>query len=73
MNNGIINFPTQLQLFLHFYKICLMMHGSMNVNQRLNIAYCKIALNRIYDQPDDGLEKMPKHVVPKVRCVNKAP
>jgi len=28
----------------------------------------------IYDQPDDGLEKQPKHVVvPKIRYVNKAP
>jgi len=25
--------------------------------QRLNIAYCVAASNRIYDQPDDGLEK----------------
>jgi len=25
--------------------------------QRLNIAYCIVASNRIYDQPDDGLEK----------------
>jgi hypothetical protein len=25
--------------------------------QRLNIAYCMVASNRIYDQTDDGLEK----------------
>jgi hypothetical protein len=42
--------------------------------QRLNIAYCIVAWNSIYDQPDDGLEKRPKHVVaPKIRYVNKAP
>jgi hypothetical protein len=40
---------------------------------RLNIAYCVVASNRIHDQPDDGLEKRPKHVVvPKIRYVNKA-
>ena len=39
-----------------------------------NISYCIVASNRIYDQPDDGLRKRPKHVVaPKVRYVNKAP
>jgi hypothetical protein len=33
-----------------------------------------VVSNRIYDQPDDGLEKRPKHVaVPKIRYVNKAP
>jgi hypothetical protein len=31
-----------------------------------------IALNRIYDQPEDGIGKRPKHVVPKVRYVKKA-
>jgi len=31
-NSGIINCPTQLHLVGHFYKICIMMHGSMNVN-----------------------------------------
>jgi hypothetical protein len=41
--------------------------------KRLNIAYCVVASNRIYDRPDDGLEKRPKHVVaPEVRYVNKA-
>jgi len=30
-NNGIINCPTQLHPVGHFYKICIMMHGSMNV------------------------------------------
>ena len=30
-NNGIVNCPTQLHLVGHFYKICIMMHGSMNV------------------------------------------
>jgi hypothetical protein len=30
-NNRIINCPTQLHLFGHFYKICIMMDGSMNV------------------------------------------
>jgi len=41
---------------------------------RLNTAYCIVASNMIYDQPDDDLEKRPKHVVaPKVRYVNKAP
>jgi hypothetical protein len=41
--------------------------------QRLNIAFCMVASNRIYDQRDDGLEKRPKHVVTlKVRYVNKA-
>jgi hypothetical protein len=30
-NNGIINCPTQLHLVGHFYKICIMMHGSINV------------------------------------------
>ena len=29
-NNGIINCPTQLHLVGHFYKICILMHGSMN-------------------------------------------
>ena len=29
--NVIINCPTQLHLVGHFYKICIMMHGSMNV------------------------------------------
>jgi len=29
--NGIINCPTQLHLVCHFYKICIMMHGYMNV------------------------------------------
>ena len=43
--------------------------------QSLNIAYCIVVSNRIYDQPDDGLEKeRPKHVVSlKVRYVNRAP
>jgi hypothetical protein len=35
-NNGIINCPTQLHLVDHFYKICIMMHRSMNVKP-LNI------------------------------------
>ena len=30
-NDGIINFPTQLHLVGHLYKICIMTHGSMNV------------------------------------------
>jgi hypothetical protein len=30
-NNGIINFPIQLHLFGHFFKICVMMQGYMNV------------------------------------------
>jgi hypothetical protein len=30
-NNRIINCTTQLHLVGHFYKICIMMHGSMNV------------------------------------------
>jgi len=31
-----------------------------------------VASNRIDDQPDDGLEKIPKRVVvPKIRYVNK--
>jgi len=30
-NNGIINCPTQLHLVGHFYKICIVMHGSINV------------------------------------------
>jgi hypothetical protein len=30
-NNAIINFLTQLRRFGHFYKICIMMHGSINV------------------------------------------
>jgi hypothetical protein len=30
-NNGIINCPTQLHLVGRFYKICIMMHGSVNV------------------------------------------
>jgi hypothetical protein len=25
--------------------------------QRLNVAFCTVASNRIYNQPDDGLEK----------------
>jgi len=32
-NQGIINCPTQLRLVGHFYKICIMMHGSMKVNR----------------------------------------
>ena len=41
--------------------------------QRLNIAYCIVVSNRIYDQPDDCLEKRPKRVVAReVRYVNKA-
>ena len=36
------------------------------------ILHCIVALNRIYNQPDDGLEKRRKHVVvPKVCYVNK--
>jgi len=36
--------------------------------------HCIVASNRIYDQPDNGLEKRPKHVVvPKIRYVSKAP
>jgi hypothetical protein len=30
-NNGVINCPTKLHLVGHFYNICIMMHGSMNV------------------------------------------
>ena len=30
-NNAIISCTTQLRLAGHFYKICIMMHGSMNV------------------------------------------
>ena len=37
-NNGIINCPTQLHLAGHFYKICIMMHGSMNVKS-MNVIY----------------------------------
>ena len=37
-NNGIINCPTQLHLVGHFYKICIMMHGSMNVKKKCVIA-----------------------------------
>ena len=36
--------------------------------------HCTVAPNRIYDQPDDSIEKRPKHVVvPKIRYMNKAP
>ena len=39
----------------------------------LYLLYCIVASNRIYDQPYDGLEKGPKHVVaPKIRYVNNA-
>jgi len=30
-NNGIINCPMQLHLVGHFYMICNMKHGSMNI------------------------------------------
>jgi len=33
-NNGIINCPRQLHLVGHFYRICIMMHGSMTVKYR---------------------------------------
>ena len=35
-NNGIINCPTQLHLVGHFYKICITMHGSLNVKTFLD-------------------------------------
>jgi len=38
-NNGIVNCPTQLHLVGHFYKICIMMHGSMNVTLTPEIWY----------------------------------
>jgi len=34
-NNRITNCPTQLYLVGHFYKICIMMHGSKNVKLAL--------------------------------------
>jgi len=34
-NKGIIKCPTQLHLVGHFYKLCIMMHGSMNVKYRI--------------------------------------
>jgi len=38
------------------------------------ILHCIVASNRIYYQPDDGLEKRLKRVVVcKIRFVNKAP
>jgi hypothetical protein len=39
-NNGIINCPTQLHLVAHFYKICIMMHGSINVKVVRLLAAC---------------------------------
>ena len=43
----------------------------MNKALSSNIAYCIVASNSMFDQPDDGL-KRPKHVVAlKVRYVNK--
>jgi len=36
-NNGIINCPTQLHLVGHLYKICIMMHGSINVKSKKNV------------------------------------
>ena len=43
-NNGMINCPTQLHLVGHFYKICIMMHGSLYVkrmNAIFNCNFCK--------------------------------
>jgi len=38
------------------------------------ILHFVVALNKIYDQPDDGLEKSPRYVVVhKIRYVNKSP
>ena len=45
-----INCPTQLHLVGHFYKICIMMHGSMNVkfNRRTLVEYvCVRARTRL--------------------------
>ena len=46
----------------------------MSLDTQDLILHCIVHSNRIYDQPDDGLEKISKHVVvPNIRYVNKAP
>jgi hypothetical protein len=42
-NNGILNFPIQLHPVGHFYKICIMTHGSTNVKKL--ILLCKLVKN----------------------------
>ena len=45
-DNGIINCLTQLRLVGHFYKICIMMRGSMNVTLTL-----RVLMSYIYGAP----------------------
>ena len=45
-SQGTINYPTQLHLVGHFYKNCIMMHGTMNVMslERLRLAMLRSEL-----------------------------
>jgi hypothetical protein len=55
-------------------RIYLTLHCIVATNRIYLTLHCIVATNRIYDQPDDGLEKRPKHVVvPKIHYVNKSP
>jgi hypothetical protein len=41
-DDGIINCTTQLHLVAHFYKICITMHGSMNVKNKFDKSYLSL-------------------------------
>jgi hypothetical protein len=54
-----LNFVTNLKFAIFNIQMknkCYRWKRDLVRYQRLNIAYCSVASNRIYDQPDDGLE-----------------